>query len=180
MFECARAKTARKSWDLLHRIYWVTPEIYIWRTPLLGWSTCNKFYIITKLNSYYLQGGWGFCCIDSQSTANSTGWPLHGWFIFCTKKNHHLLGSPRFWPILMHWSLTEGYIIQNPTPRKMKIISKQAIQKNTLTRFWPFLTKLDSLWTTYLNNHPFLTTFWMVLKLREVVIEGVACQLPSS
>jgi hypothetical protein len=32
IFECARAKTARKSWDLLHRIYWVIPEIYIRRT----------------------------------------------------------------------------------------------------------------------------------------------------
>ena len=34
IFDCARAKTARKSWDLLHMIYWVTPEIYIWRTSI--------------------------------------------------------------------------------------------------------------------------------------------------
>ena len=53
------------------------------------------------MDSYYLQGGWGFYGIVSQSIANSTGWPLHGRFIFGTKKNHNLLGSPRFWPILI-------------------------------------------------------------------------------
>jgi hypothetical protein len=30
--ECARAKTPRKSWYLLHRTYWVTPEISLLRT----------------------------------------------------------------------------------------------------------------------------------------------------
>ena len=32
IFECARAKTARKSWDLLHRSCWVTFEISTLRT----------------------------------------------------------------------------------------------------------------------------------------------------
>jgi len=46
----------------------------------------------------------------------------------------------------------------------MKIISKSVIQKNTLTRFWPFLTKLDSLWTTYLTTPFWQRYFWMALK----------------
>ena len=32
IFECARAKTARKSWDLLHRSCWVALEIHTLRT----------------------------------------------------------------------------------------------------------------------------------------------------
>ena len=32
IFECARAKRARKSWDLLHRSCWVTLEIHSLRT----------------------------------------------------------------------------------------------------------------------------------------------------
>ena len=32
IFECARAKTFRKSWDLIHKSYWVTPQIYTLRT----------------------------------------------------------------------------------------------------------------------------------------------------
>ena len=34
IFECARAKMARKSWDLLHRSCWVALEIHTWRTSL--------------------------------------------------------------------------------------------------------------------------------------------------
>ena len=32
IFECACAKTARKSWDLLNRSCWVTLQIHTWRT----------------------------------------------------------------------------------------------------------------------------------------------------
>ena len=31
-FKCSRAKTAWKSWDLLHRSCWVTPQIHMWHT----------------------------------------------------------------------------------------------------------------------------------------------------
>ena len=36
MFECARAKMARKSRDLLHRSCWVALEIHLWRTSPKG------------------------------------------------------------------------------------------------------------------------------------------------
>ena len=47
IFECARAKTARKPWDLLHRSCWVTPQIHTWRTSPRMEVRQIQWYILT-------------------------------------------------------------------------------------------------------------------------------------
>ena len=45
IFECARAKPARKSWDLLHRSCWVTLEIHTLRTsPRMEVPTLPSYF----------------------------------------------------------------------------------------------------------------------------------------
>ena len=59
IFECAWAKTAWKSWDLLHRTYWITPQIYIWRTS----PRMENLYLLLSFhskNTYIFQKSWEF------------------------------------------------------------------------------------------------------------------------
>ena len=55
IIECARAKTARKSWDLLLRSCWVTLEISTWRiSPRMAiWRYLHSHHAV-NLNSLFL------------------------------------------------------------------------------------------------------------------------------
>ena len=53
-FACARAKTARKSRDLLHRSCWVTLEIYTWHTSPRMEVPLDLTYIIVYKNTVLL------------------------------------------------------------------------------------------------------------------------------
>ncbi len=68
IFECARAKTARKSWDLLHRSCWVTPQMATWHTsprmevPLVrGNWTLNIHHLAVTF--FFVTARW--CVLDN-------------------------------------------------------------------------------------------------------------------
>ena len=107
---------------------------------------CYKIWFL--LLTGWMRVLWHCLPIHCQLHWLTTPWEIHFWhqeelqLVGLTNKN------PRFWPILMNWSLneSEGYIIQNPTPRKMKILLKWVIQKTRwqyFDHFWQNLAACE-------------------------------------
>ena len=56
IFKCSGAKKAYKSWNLLDRSCWVTPQIHIWRTsPRMEAPLCSWWCIHKRKNDWSLQ-----------------------------------------------------------------------------------------------------------------------------